>query len=578
MSVLSSLTNRIFVATALVVVVTLAVTIYRVTNAVTARAEADLQRGLNEAAALVDQYSRRQFADFLVKSSLIASLPKLIGAAATGDSPTVRPIADEYHRMAAADVFVVVGPTGDVLANVGQIRPGAEELVRIVRDGRQRPDGSSFQLVRDGLIHAVALPLESGTVGTLVVGYSFGADFARQIKTVTNSDIALVAGSTVVASTLHPALTADLPVSAGDSGIFTRRLGAEEFIGRAQPLGGAGDPRALVLQSRTEHLRFLSALRWQVALAGLAAVGLATVVAYGVARTVTRPVHALTATMREIAATGDLSRPIPAGGRWDDEDARVLGATFAQLAGALDRFRREAAQRERLSSLGRLSAVVAHEIRNPLMIIKSSVRSLRREGPPDVIEAATSIDEEVRRLDKVITGVLDFASPIRFHLTDADLSEICRDAAAAASVEGDAVPVTLDVPRESVSIVTDVDRLRAVLVNVLANAQQAIAARQPRPPGRIVLTLAVSPGWRRISITDNGCGIAAADLPRLFELFFTTRPTGSGLGLAIARNIVEGLGGSIAIESRPNAGTRVSMDLPDMPPPPTKPTKSTRST
>ena len=566
MSLLSSLTNRIFVATALVVVVTLAVTIYRVTIAVSVRAEADLQRGLNEAAALVDQYSRSQFADFLVKSSLIATLPKLGGAAATEDSPTVQPIADEYQRMAAADVFVVIGRAGQVLANVGPIRPGAEELARIIRDGRQRPDGSSFQLVQDGLIHAVALPLESGTVGTLVVGYSFGADFARQIKTVTNSDIALVAGTTVVASTLDPARTADLPVAAGDAGIFTRRLGGEEFIGRAQPLGTVGDPRALVLQSRTEHLRFLTALRWQVALAGLAAVGLATVVAYGVARTVTRPVHALTATMREIAATGDLSRPLPAGGRWDDEDARVLGATFAQLAGALDRFRREAAQRERLSSLGRLSAVVAHEIRNPLMIIKSSVRALRRDGPPDVIEAADSIDEEVRRLDKVITGVLDFARPIRFHLATAELSEICRDAAAAASVEGDAVPVTLELPHEPVPIVTDVDRLRAVLVNVLANAQQAIGARKPRAPGRIVLSVSFSPGWRRIAISDNGCGIAAADLPRLFELFFTTRPTGSGLGLPIARNIVEGLGGTIAIDSRPDTGTRVSMNLPEMPP------------
>jgi signal transduction histidine kinase len=470
--------------------------------------------------------------------------------------------------MAAADVFVVVGPAGDVLADVGRIRPGPEELVRIVRDGRERPDGSSFQLVQGGLIHAVALPLESGTVGTLVVGYSFGPDFARQIKAVTNSDIALIAGSTVVASTLDPALTRDLPVSAGDAGIFTRRLGTEEFIGRAQPLGGAGDPRALVLQSRTEHLRFLTALRWQVALAGLAAVGLATVFAYGVARTVTRPVHALTATMREIAATGDLRRPIPAGGRWDDEDARVLGATFAQLAGALDRFRREAAQRERLSSLGRLSAVVAHEIRNPLMIIRSAVRNLRRDDPSTVIETADSIDEEVRRLDRVITGVLDFARPIGFQFVTAELSEICRDAAAAAdaSVGENAGRVALELPREPVPIVTDVDRLRAVLVNVLANAKEAVAEGQRREPGRVVLSLGFSADSRRIAITDNGHGIPAADLPRLFEPFFTTRAKGSGLGLAIARNIVEGLGGVIAIESQPGRGTRVSIDLPAMPP------------
>ncbi len=568
MSLLSSLTNRIFVATALVVVVTSAVTIYRVTIAVTARAEGDLQRGLNEAAALVDQFSRNQFADFLVKSSLIATLPKLVGAAATADPPTVQPIADEYQRMSAADVFVVIGRTGKVLANAGPIRPDAEALARIIQDGRQRSDGSSFQLVDGGLIHAVALPLESGTVGTLVVGYSFGDVFARQIKAVTNSDIAVVAGSTVVASTLDPALTSALPAAVGDSGIFTRQLGGEEFIGRMQPLGDASDPRALVLQSRTEHLRFLSALRWQVALAGLVAVGLATVVAYGVARTVTRPVRALTATMREITATGDLTRPHSAGGRWDDEDARVLGATFGQLASALDRFRREAAQRERLSSLGRLSAVVAHEIRNPLMIIRSAARSLYGDSAPAVVETAHSIDEEVRRVDRVITGVLDFARPIRFQFVTADLSEICRDAAAAAdaSAGGTAAPVALELPGAPLPIVTDVDRLRAVLVNVLANAQEAIAAAKPGVHGRVVLSATAGAGLRRIAISDNGRGIPPADLPRLFEPFFTTRATGSGLGLAIARNIIEGLGGTIVIESQPGSGTRVSMDLPEMPP------------
>ncbi len=569
MSVLSSLTNRIFIATALGILVTSAVTIYLVTIAVTARAEADLRRGLNQAAALVDQYSRSQIQDFRTRSSLIATLPKLVGAAATEDPPTVEPIADEYRRMAAADVFVVAGRAGQVLANVGPIRPGADELARIFAAGRPRSDGSSFQVVQHELIHAVALPIESGAVGTLVVGYGFGADLARQIKAVTGSDVALVAESAVVASTLGRERTPDLPVMAAvEPGIFTRSLGGEEFIGRVQQLGGAGDPHAIVLQSRSEHLRFLTALRWQVALAGLAAVGLATLVAYGVARTVTRPVRALTVTMRDIAATGDLGRPLPVAGRWDDEDARLLGATFGQLAGALDRFRREAAQRERLSSLGRLSAVVAHEIRNPLMIIKAAVRTMRRDGPASVVEAARSIDEEVRRLDRVITGVLDFARPIRFHLATADLTEICRDAAAAhgASLEGHAGSVTLALPHEAVPLTTDVDRLRAVLVNVLANAHQAVSAVRPEAPGRIVLSVTPSPGRRRITIADNGQGISAADLPRIFDPFFTTRASGSGLGLPIARNIIEGLGGTIAIDSRPDEGTRVSIDLPEVPP------------
>jgi signal transduction histidine kinase len=85
--------------------------------------------------------------------------------------------------------------------------------------------------------------------------------------------------------------------------------------------------------------------------------------------------------MREMSTTGDLTRKISMRrtGNWEDEDATLLATTFNTLTDSIARFQREAAQRERLSSLGRLSTVVAHEIRNPLMIIKASLRTLGRD-------------------------------------------------------------------------------------------------------------------------------------------------------------------------------------------------------
>ena len=106
------------------------------------------------------------------------------------------------------------------------------------------------------------------------------------------------------------------PASRTRPACFTSRLGGEDYIGRVQPLGAGGapgEPVALVLRSRTEHLQFLPTLRWQIAITGLAAVLVATLVGYGIARTVTRPLRALTATMREMAATGDLARTVPRG-------------------------------------------------------------------------------------------------------------------------------------------------------------------------------------------------------------------------------------------------------------------------
>ena len=159
-------------------------------------------------------------------------------------------------------------------------------------------------------------------------------------------------------------------------------------------------------------------------IAGIAVLA-ATVLSYGIARTVTRPLGVITATMREMAATGDLTRKIPVAAtpHWEDEDARLLASTFNTMTDSISRFQREAAQRERLSSLGRLSTVVAHEIRNPLMIIKAALRGLRRDdlAPADVKTAVADIDEEIVRLNRIVSEVLDFAKPIRFDVAPADL-------------------------------------------------------------------------------------------------------------------------------------------------------------
>src|SRR5690606_32812130 len=132
------------------------------------------------------------------------------------------------------------------------------------------------------------------------------------------------------------------------------------------------------LRSRTERLRFLTTIRTGLLAALAITVIAATLVSYGVARTMTRPLGAITSAMRTTAATGDLSHRVSLKSRpWDDEDARLLASSFNTMAESIARFQREAAQKERLSSLGRLSTVIAHEIRNPLMIIKSSLPSLR---------------------------------------------------------------------------------------------------------------------------------------------------------------------------------------------------------
>lgn len=575
MNVLSSLTNRIFFASALLVVVTMVVAVYRLNVAVTAQAQRELRVGLHEAASLVQEHKGAQFDNFIRLGRLVADLPKLKAAALEDDPPTVQPIAEDYEKQINADLFVVTNPAGRVLARAGRVTPPVIDLDRMLAAHRSADSSTWFWPYDDGVLQIAAIPMVidplPGRVGTLIVGFSLDRAAAERFKSLTgDSDIVVVMGNRIVASTLDANRTALLADVGSLRGEFDRRLLNEDFVGLAEPLGAnVSDPDApvaLVLRSRTEHLRFLRDFYRDIAVTGVAAVLVATLLGYFIARTVTRPLRAVAATMREMAATGDLTTAPPGPGRWDDEDARTVASAFQNLTAALDRFQREASQRERLSSLGRLSTVVAHEVRNPLMIIKSAVRNLRKQASPEVVDVASSIDEEVTRLNRVVTDVLDFARPIRYQIEPADLVAICRDAAQATQVAPESVPVTVETGASAAApVVTDVERVRAVLVNLLTNAQIAVRAAGAiggAPPIRLRVSRAGTDRWA-IDVIDRGPGIAPADLSHVFEPFFTTSRNGSGLGLALARNVVEGLGGAIAIDSRQNVGTTVRITLPE---------------
>ena len=200
------------------------------------------------------------------------------------------------------------------------------------------------------------------------------------------------------------------------------------------------------------------------------------------------------------------------------------------------------------------------------MVIKASLRALRGEGlrPEDVREAATDIDREVARLDRILGDVLDFARPLRPELAPADVAALVWDAAGAIlhGWEGPHLRVALE--PDVGTIVTDAERLRGVLASLLENARESV-----RAAGRTAGVDAIEIGGRRVAscrlllwVEDRGAGVAAANLPYVFEPFFTTKRTGTGLGLAIARKVVEALGGTIRMESQEGEGTRVEIDLP----------------
>jgi signal transduction histidine kinase len=580
MSPFGSLTNRMFLATAFLAVLSIGAAVYIVNKGVTRQAEGELERGLQESGTLVDEYRTVLFDHFRREARLIADLPVLKAAAFETSVETLRPIAQAYQEQINADVFVITDRRGSVLVHFAPAGVPSEALARLptVPAALHGRETVAFWPVPHGIIQLVSVPISVGqtaaeVLGTLSLGVALDDRQAAKFKSLTASDLAFGVNGAIQSSTLPADLWPKLAPLLDRPGVTSRiQLGTDEYIVMTRPLlpdSGPDQPRVIVLRSVTERLRFLGTLHTLLGVTAVLAVLGAILLSYWIARTVTRPLGTITATMREMAATGDLTRRIPIAPdpRWQDEDARVLATTFNLMTDSIQRFQREATQRERLSSLGRLSTVVAHEIRNPLMIIKASLRTLRRDDvrPAQVQAAAGDIDEEINRLNRIVTEVLDFARPIKFDLAPADLNALASDAARAAGAHDARHPIRLGLDPDVPEITTDAERLRQVLVNVLSNAAQAMDARAGDAPADAPIRLETHrlDGSRVVvTVRDRGVGIAPDHLAKIFDPYFTTRRTGTGIGLAISRNIIEGLGGRISVASQPDRGTEVRIELP----------------
>ena len=576
MTLLSSLRSRIFLASALLAVLCIGVAIYLVNVRVTGEAERTLEREMLAAAALVDNLRTTRTETYAQMARFIADAPQLKAAVDTDDPPTVQDVANGYQNQVKSNLLLVTHRSGRVLATVGASERTATIISSqpAVRNALAGRESHSLVPQPDGILQLVTVPIFVGLthpdiLGTLSVGFMLDSALAAQLKQITLSDIAFGMDGQILAATLprddYPRLSERLRTS----GTSRLQLGTEEYAALPRPLSPSADetsdmsgPVALILRSRTEQLKSLGAIHTGLFVTAIVAIILATALSFGVARTIARPLAAITDVMREMAATGDLTRKIALAqrNRWDDEDARLLATTFNTLTDSIARFQREMSQKERLTSLGRLSTVIAHEVRNPLMIIKSALHALRQpDHTPDAVrEAVSDIDEEVVRLNRIVNEVLDFARPIRFEVAAVDLNALCRESATAAMASGPGAAIALELDQAVPEITTDPERMRIALVNMLVNARHAVNGGD----SGVRLSTAVDGDRVRIVIADRGTGISASDLPHVFDPYFTTKGGGTGLGLPIAKNIVEGLNGSIAVTSAPGRGTEIQIALP----------------
>lgn len=258
------------------------------------------------------------------------------------------------------------------------------------------------------------------------------------------------------------------------------------------------------------------------------------------------------------------------------ERQRALSATLEESNQKLQQAQADVRRAERLAALGQLSAGLAHEIRNPLGIIKGSAEMLSQKletAQPVASELAGFISTEVNRLNGLVSRFLDFARPSHLALSSVNLPAIVERALESAHnrYPNANVVVVRRFAENLPQVLADEQLCEQVFVNLILNAYEAMGAQEENAAAEKrggTLTVSIEPAWHHgisgvaTKVEDSGPGIAEEIREQVFNPFVTSKKTGVGLGLSIVAKIVDDHGGSIQLKSKPGQGACFRVFLP----------------
>lgn len=450
----------------------------------------------------------------------------------------------------------------------------------------EAPDGAAPELT---IRIPVASAFGAGRLGELRLGVDWGqidrvldeaADNGRMLALL-DAQGRLVAGSQRVRAAL-PRLSREMaawaslgPVAAGASAAggaasvtaaaslnAAPGLPTEPMIvgvGQARGFGGfAGFGwRVLVLVPRSAALAPIRNMAFIFA-ALLGGIALVTMVAAGwVSQAIARPITALTDFARRYVRDKQLSPPPAAPGG----EVGELRDAFVQMVRDIDRSQQQLARASALAAVGEMSAVIAHEVRTPLGILRSSAQILRRESgiSEEGRELVGFIESETQRLNGLVSAMLDSARPRPPHMEPNDLHELIQHAVGmlAAQAADRSVRVSLQLRAADARVSCDAEQMTQVLLNLMLNGLQIL-----RQGGHLQIATLEADGQLVIDVADDGPGIAPAERQRIFEAFFFKREGGLGLGLAVVQKIVAAHGGDIEARESELGGALFRIRLP----------------
>lgn len=509
-------------------------------------------------------------------SLMLSQMSDVRAAFGTGDQVTIRDTAGELWSKVSEEnaLFLVTDPKGKLVASLsGATESAAWHELDVVGQAAPRfPEQASGFMLKDGNLYQVAVTpvsVQSGrglalVLDVLVAGFKVDPLVAQRLKEATGgSEFLFLSQGRVIASTLNPRATSELTraiASRGAAKLSTISDGVMEYAPLRTELKDIEDRtigELWIFRSFENATQRLAALRRTIIMLGLFAVLVGLGLTYLLARKIMEPVEKLDLAAAEIARQNYDYR-VPVHGH--DELGR-LAETFNNMCASIQSARRELIRQERISTIGRLSSSIVHDLRNPLAAIYGGAEIMvdSELAPPQLKRLASNIYRASRRIQELLQDLVNVG---RGKTEGAEICRLCEVVAAgcdslAAPADAQGVNVRLEIP-ESIELPLERARLERVFVNLIGNALEAMPAG-----GEITISAALEPDNVTIQVADNGPGISPDIRDHLFQPFVSSgKKNGLGLGLALSRQTVLDHGGDMWVESEPDHGARFFMRLP----------------
>jgi signal transduction histidine kinase len=509
-------------------------------------------------------------------SRILSAMSDVRAAFSTGDQATIRDTAGELWAKVSEEnaLFLVTDPRGRLIASLSGAPESKawHELEVVRRASRRFPDQTSGFMVKDGELYQVAVTpvyVQSGRglalLDVLVAGFRVDPLVAKRLKDSTGgSEFLFLSQGRVVASTINARATGELAravAARGDQPVPARISdGVMEYAPLMTPLEdieGKTIGELWIFRSFENARQRLAMLRRKIILLGLLAMLAGLGLTYLLARKIMRPVEKLDRAAAEVARQNYAYRvPVES----HDELGR-LAATFNNMCASIQSARQELIRHERISTIGRLSSSIVHDLRNPLAAIYggSEIMMDSELAPPQLKRLAGNIYRSSRRIQELLQDLVNVGRG------KTEGAEVCRlrELAAAASeslatvAESQRVQIRLEIP-DSIELPLERARVERVFVNLISNALEVMPEG-----GEISISASAAEDTVIIEVRDTGPGVSPEIREHLFQPFVSSgKKNGLGLGLALSRQTILDHGGDMWVESEPGSGARFLFRLP----------------